>query len=125
MATDTDGGSSREPRPGPHDLFIDVLGASFSITAGEDPEYLNDVLDQYKLAVASTQGISEMQSPLKVAILTGFLLCDEINKLKLQFEEDQSAVERALNRTANLILHLDKVIENAAPAPTSEYSANG
>jgi len=123
MAIDSDGGSSHEPRPSPHDLFIDVLGASFSITAGEDPEYLNEVLDQYKLAVASTQGISEMQNPLKVAILTGFLLCDEINKLKLQFEEDQSAVERALNRTANLILHLDKVIENAPT--TSEYSENG
>jgi len=113
MAIDSAEGSFHESKHGPHDLFINVLGASFSITVGEDPEYLNDVLDQYKLAVTSTQGISGMKDPLKVAILTGFLLCDEINKLKLQFEEDQAAVERALNRTANLILRLDKVVEKA------------
>ncbi|MCL2191516.1 MAG: cell division protein ZapA [Treponema sp.] len=116
MATDSDEGSFHEsdPKPGPHDLFINVLGVSFEITAGEDPEYLNSVLDQYKLAVASTQGIWGMKDPLKVAILTGFLLCDEANKLKLQFEEDQAAVEKALNRTANLILRLDKVVEESA-----------
>jgi len=98
---------------GPHDLFINILGASFSITAGEDPQYLNDVLEQYRLAVANTQGISGMKDPLKVAILTGFLLCDEINKLKLQAEEEQAVAEKALDRVANLVLHLDKGIERA------------
>jgi len=124
MATDSDEGSAfHESKPGTHDLFINVLGASFSITAGEDPEYLNQVLDQYKLAVTSTQGISGMKDPLKVAILTGFLLCDEINKLKLQFEEDQAAAERAFNRTANIILRLDKVVEKSDS--TGENPGNG
>jgi hypothetical protein len=43
-----------ESKNGPHDLFIDVLGTSFSITAGEDPAYLEEVLAQYRLAVANT-----------------------------------------------------------------------
>jgi len=101
-------------RPGSGDLLINILGASFSITTGEEPEYLNEVLDQYRLAVANTQGISGMKDPLKVAILTGFLLCDEINKLKLQVEEEQVAEEQMLNRTVNLAMHLERMIETPA-----------
>jgi len=102
-----------DSKSGPHDLFINILGTSFSITAGEDPSYLNEVLDQYRLAVTNTQGISGMKDPLKVAILTGFLLCDEINKLKLQIEEEQAIAEKVLDRTKAMVLQLDKVIERA------------
>jgi len=98
-------------RSGPSDLHINILGANFSITAGESPEYLNEVMDQYRLAVANTQGISGMKDPLKVAILTGFLLCDEINKLKVQMEEEQVAVEKIFGRTRNLVLRLDKAVD--------------
>ena len=104
---------------GPHDLHINVLGTSFSITAGEAPEYLEEVLAQYRIALATTQGISGMRDPLKVAILTGFLLCDEINKLKLQVEEEQANVEeqrageeRELNHiTQSIIARLDRVFD--------------
>ena len=96
----------------PHDLDINILGTSFSITAGEDPAYLEEVLSQYQFAVANTQGISGMKDPLKVAILTGFLLCDEINKLKLQVEEEQAGSEQALGRvTRDLISRIDQVLE--------------
>ena len=109
---------------GPHDLLINVLGTSFSITVGEDPDYLNEVLAQYQVAVANTQGISGMRDPLKVAILTGFLLCDEINKYKLQTKEDQMYAEtlraedaQELNRiTENLITRLDFIMKEPDPA---------
>ncbi|MCL2599906.1 MAG: cell division protein ZapA [Treponema sp.] len=105
-------------KSGRYDLDIDVLGARFTITTGEDPEHLNEVLKQYQLAVARTQDIPGMkdQDPIKVAILTGFLLCDDINKLKLQVEEEQSATEKELNHvTKNLMLRLDRVIKKGAP----------
>ena len=113
-----------EPKDGPHDLLINILGTSFSITAGEDPAYLDEVLSQYRMAVANTQGISGMKDPLKVAILTGFLLCDEINKLKQQAEEDQSNAdaqradeEHELDRIAkNLIACIDHVMEETDSA---------
>lgn len=103
--------------PGPHDLLINVLGTSFSITAGEDPAYLDEVLTQYQAALANTQGISGMKDPLKVAILTGFLLCDEANKIRLQAEEEQaraegkrSAEEGELNRIMeNILDRIDQV----------------
>ena len=109
--------SQAEPTAGPHDLLINVLGASFSITAGEDPAYLEEVLAQYQVAVTNTQGISGMKDPLKVAILTGFLLCDEINKIKLHVEEEQEKAERQrttetqeLNRIMrNIIARIDQV----------------
>ena len=109
----------RSERSGLHDLRIDVLGTSFSITAGEDPAYLDDILAQYRIAIANTQGISGMKDPLKVAILTGFLFCDQINKLKQQVEEDQShnhaqqaGEERELNTiTQSLIRRIDQMIE--------------
>ena len=111
---------------GTHDLHINILGASFSITAGEDPAYLDEVLAQYRFAVANTQGISGMKDPLKVAILTGFLLCDEINKLKVQNEQERTKAERRqkaetleLHRmTQNIIARIDKTLnENRSKTP--------
>ena len=103
----------------PHELLIDVLGTSFSITTSEDPVYLNEVLARYRVAVENTRGIPGMQDSLNVAVLTGFLLCDEINKLRLQAEEEKknTEVQRAgeakeLNRiTQKLIDRIDRVFE--------------
>jgi cell division protein ZapA (FtsZ GTPase activity inhibitor) len=108
--------SQEELRSNSHDLLINVLGTSFSITAGEDPAYLDEVLAQYQVAVANTQGISGRKDPLKVAILTGFLLCDEINKIKLQIEEEQAKVEEEqakadLKRTAE-VQELNRIMGN-------------
>ena len=113
--------TQQKPSNSPHGLRIDVLGASFSITAGEDPDYLEEVLRQYQLMVANTQGISRMQDPLKVAILTGFLLCDEINKIKQQFFKDQANAEakridneQEFNKISkNIISRLDIVMNEA------------
>jgi len=101
-----------------HDLLIDILGTRFSIATGEDPAYLEEVLAQYQIAVANTQGISGMKDPLNIAILTGFLLCDEINKLKLRAEEEQANAAQKqqteaqeLNRiTREIIERIDQAI---------------
>jgi cell division protein ZapA (FtsZ GTPase activity inhibitor) len=102
----------------PHELLIDVLGTSFVITTGEDPDYLDEVLARYRTAVAYTQSISGMQDPLKVAVLTGFMICEKYNQLKLE-EEKQANVEarradeaKEMNIiTGELIARIDKVFE--------------
>ena len=88
-------GTERENAPGA--FRIEVLDTSFSISADEDTAYLEEVLGQYQAAVKNTQEISGLQSPLKTALLTGFLLCDEINKLKMRAgrELEQVQAERA------------------------------
>lgn len=63
-------------------IDIEILGATISITANEKPEYLEKILEKYKTAIANTHKISQIEEPLKVAILTGFLLCDALFKQK-------------------------------------------
>jgi len=103
-----------------NELCLDILGASFSITADEDEEYLKKVLNQYKTAIKNTQNISGISEPLNVAILTGFLLCDEINKIKQQpGEKNASGSEDAEaqweeqeveDRTNRLITKLEQAL---------------
>ena len=95
-------------------MDIEILGAKISITAGEEPEYLREVLSQYQIAVANTQNISKITDPLKVAILTGFLMCDSINKMKRQIKEDRAADEREIERiTRNIMACIDQALEKA------------
>jgi cell division protein ZapA (FtsZ GTPase activity inhibitor) len=101
-----------------HELRLDILGTSFSITADEDPAYLEEIFSRYRAAVENTQAISGMQDPLRVAILTGFLLCDEVNKARKEAgeerekaEEQQADEERELERrTRSLIERLDQAL---------------
>ena len=107
------------PKAGIYDLRLDILGKKLSITAGGDPVYLNEVMTQYRDAVANTQGISQKKDPLEIAIITGFMLCDHVNKLKQQIKREQAHVEqqrvdeeKELNRiTRNLIACIDQALE--------------
>jgi len=71
-----------------NDFKLDILGTSFTITADADEAYLKKVLTQYRAAVQNIQKISGISEPLNIAILTGFMLCDEINKMKQQQQEE-------------------------------------
>jgi cell division protein ZapA (FtsZ GTPase activity inhibitor) len=93
-----------------NELCLEILGTSFTISAEEDEAYLQKVLTQYRAAVENTQSISGISNPLNVAVLTGFLLCDEINKIK-QILDDKSFAE-VEQRTMNLITRLDQVLKN-------------
>ncbi|MDR2941994.1 MAG: cell division protein ZapA [Treponema sp.] len=91
-----------------NELCLDILGASFTIDADEDEAYLQKVLEQYRSAVENTQSISGINTPLNVAILTGFMLCDEINKIKQQIEGESAELQQ---RTNNLIAKLDQALK--------------
>ena len=107
-----------------NDLRLEILGTSFSISTDEDPAYLEEILNQYRTAVENTQNISGMKDPLKIAILAGFLLCDEINKIRTQAGEDREKAEalregedRELSqRTLNLIARLDEALKDKSYA---------
>jgi cell division protein ZapA (FtsZ GTPase activity inhibitor) len=90
-----------------NELCLDILGTSFTITADEDETYLRNVLAQYNAAVENTKSISGINEPLNIAVLTGFLLCDEINKIKLQLKNESVEVQK---RTMNLIAKLDQAL---------------
>jgi cell division protein ZapA (FtsZ GTPase activity inhibitor) len=93
-----------------NELRLEILGTSFTITTDEDEEYLQKVLSQYKAAVENTRNISGINDPLNISILTGFLFCDEINKIKQQLENESVEVKE---RTMNLITKLDNALKEA------------
>jgi cell division protein ZapA len=101
-----------------NELCLDILGTSFTITTDEDEAYLQKVLAQFRAAVENTQSISGIKDPLNAAVLTGFLLCDEINKIKQQLENESVEINE---RTVNLIAKLDEALK----VQTSEGINNG
>ena len=90
-----------------NELRLDILGTSFTITAEEEDAYLRKVLAQYKAAIENTQAISGISEPLNVAVLTGYLLCDEINRIKQRLEDESIELNE---RTINLIARLDQAL---------------
>lgn len=90
-----------------NELCLDILGTSFTITVDEDEAYLQKVLAQYKAAVENTQAISGINEPLNISILTGYLLCDEINKIKQQLENESIEVQK---RAMTLIAKIDQAL---------------
>jgi len=90
-----------------NDLCLDILGTSFTITVEEDEAYLRKVLAQYRAAVENTKNISGINDSLNIAVLTGFLLCDEINKIKQQLENESIEINE---RTMSLITMLDHAL---------------
>jgi cell division protein ZapA (FtsZ GTPase activity inhibitor) len=95
-------------------LNIELLGTAFSISADEDPVYLNALLGDYYQTVENTRKITGIEDPLKLAILTGLLLCDDYKKLTSQTPRVRDSVE-AEKLTQELISRLDKALP-ALPA---------
>jgi cell division protein ZapA (FtsZ GTPase activity inhibitor) len=97
------------------DFRLDILGTSFSITTDEDGAYLEKILEQYRADIEDIQKISGTKDPLKIAVLTGFSLSDEIFRLRRELrektlcEDEAGEIER---RTAGLIARLDQVLKN-------------
>jgi cell division protein ZapA (FtsZ GTPase activity inhibitor) len=92
------------------DLRIDILGASFSITADEDPVYLENLLNRYHLVIENTKKITGLEDPLKISIIAGFLLCDELGKKGGQGPGEYDSRE-AEQLTLDLITRLDKALD--------------
>jgi cell division protein ZapA (FtsZ GTPase activity inhibitor) len=100
------------------DLRLDILGTSFSITADEDAAYLEEIFRQYRAAVEKTKNISNLKDPLKIAVLTGFLLSDEIHKLRDRIDSEwgeSPGAKEAEALTLNLIARIDEALDNKPP----------
>jgi cell division protein ZapA (FtsZ GTPase activity inhibitor) len=94
------------------DLRIDLLGTSLSIAADEDPAYLESLLNRYRIVIENTKKSTGLQDPLKLALLTGYLLCDEIEKMKKQDARGEREGREVEQLTMDLIARIDEVIPN-------------
>jgi mannose-6-phosphate isomerase len=118
----------------PHsDLRLEILGTSFRISVDEEASYLEELLAAYHDKVRDIQEATSLKDPLKIAILTGYSLCDELYKAR----HSAAAVEdeETLNRTLNFLsARLDQALEGGpfpdsrartGPAGTGEAKAEG
>lgn len=64
-------------------LDIDILGSSLTIRSQEDSDYLEQVVWYLEQKIKETQGKYSLTDPLKISILSGFFLVDELMKERL------------------------------------------
>lgn len=88
-------------------LRIDLLGASFSIAADEDPAYLQALLARYRRVVDDARAKTGLTDPLKIAIIAGIVLCDEAEKARRGSSTDDAEAEKL---ALDLIARIDEAL---------------
>jgi len=94
-------------------LQIDLLGTSFAIQADEKPEYLNALYSHYKKTISQIENTSGLTEPLKVAIIAGILLADELYKEKMKRSDQPTSIDlaEAEKLALGMISRIDQVIK--------------
>ncbi len=83
-------------------LNIDLLGSSFSIEAKEDNQYLENLLAHYTTVTKEVRLMTQNTDPLKIAILSGIMICDEFYKDKAKAEDLKNKLEaNSVTKTHN------------------------
>ncbi|MDR2094905.1 MAG: cell division protein ZapA [Treponema sp.] len=97
-------------------LTIDVLGASLSISAEEDAKYLEKILNRYRSVIFDTQQKTGLEDNHELAIITGFLLVEELYKIEEQLSvwklAEENEFKEAERLTQDMISQLDRVLDN-------------
>lgn len=93
-------------------IRIDMLGASFTIRSDEDPLYLNALLSRYQTVIDTTRRTTGVEDPLKLSILAGLMLCDDLERARgrkdsVPQEGDAAEAERL---TLDLIARIDEAL---------------
>ncbi len=99
-------------------LQIDLLGTSFAIEADQPSEYLKSIYNHYKKVVSEVQQTSGVSDSLRIAIIAGVLLSDELSKERLNPQEtiQQDETEVLIEQSAKkMIEDIDSIIYSIAP----------
>lgn len=99
-------------------LQINMLGASFAIDAGESDEYLQSIYSHYAKVVADVQMTSGIKEPIRIAIIAGIILSDQLSKERLNPQtavperETEVLIEKS---TRKMIEDIDSIIYTLSP----------
>lgn len=99
-------------------LKIDALNTNFTIQAKEDDEYLQNLLSYYKQMLKQVETGTLLNDNLKISILAGIMLCDELYKEKCKNHsntDDFNAVSQfelseAERITVKMIEDIDRIL---------------
>lgn len=92
-------------------LNIDVLGTSFAIQANETDEYLNQIYNHYLNVLDQVRQTSKVSDPLKLAILTGILVTDELYKEEFSGQDSQELIQKAYDMEKSAMRMIEKINE--------------
>ena len=92
-------------------LNIDVLGTSFAIQANETDEYLNQIYNHYLNVLDQVRQTSKVSDPLKLAILTGILVTDELYKEEFSGQDSQELIQKACDIEKSAMKMIEKINE--------------
>lgn len=96
-------------------LQIDLLGSSFSIQAEENSEYLDSLYLHFKKTSSQVEQNSGLEDPIKIAIISGILIADELYKEKMKRVEQSSTVKIDLAEAEKLALRMISSIDQVLP----------
>jgi len=92
-------------------LNIDLLGTSFAIQANETDEYLNKIYNHYLHVLDQVRQSSSVKDPLKLAILAGILIADELYKEELSEQDSQDIIKDAFDIEKSAMRMIEKINE--------------
>ena len=101
-----------------NNFVLDLLGVTFTITVDEETEYLEEILAQYRTAVENTKEIFKLKDPLTAAILTGFIVSEELHRIKTQIQgseiQNENEAREAEEVTNKIIERINSVLEDSS-----------
>ena len=96
-------------------LSVNVLGTSFNLEADQESDYVQSIYDYYLSVLEKSKETSDVDDPLKIAIIAGLLLSDEVFKARLETTgsvTDPKAFLDMETTTMRMIEKIDDVIHD-------------
>jgi hypothetical protein len=94
-------------------LSVNVLGTSFDLEADKEDDYVQSIYDYYLSVLEKAKETSDVDDPLKIAIIAGLFLSDEVFKARLETTgTDPNAFIDMETTTMRMIAKIDNVIHD-------------
>lgn len=99
-------------------VHINLLGTRFSIETDEKPEYLQSLIENLDSRLTRLENTTGLHDPIKLSLLAGILLEDEIYKSNLSKNENindavlknREDLIEAEKLTLNILENIDKTL---------------
>lgn len=96
-------------------LSVNVLGTSFDLEADQKDDYVQSIYNYYLSVLEKAKETSDVDDPLKIAIIAGLFLSDEVFKARLETTgtvTDPKTFNDIETTTMRMIAKIDDVIHD-------------
>jgi len=95
---------------GKSSLEVEILGTSFTVQSDSDPRHLAQVVDLLKSKVKAIQGSFSHYEPLKICLLAGLNVADELLRARNSAAQPAPAPAQAAEAAAGA--EIEKITES-------------